>query len=59
MALLLSLCEDREWSVRYEAIKAMVLVECGPKSIDGEKNDSWKPAGKRVMVCYKLLEHFI
>jgi hypothetical protein len=45
--------------VRYEAIKAMVLVECGPKSIDGEKNDSWKPAGKRVMVCYKLLEHFI
>ena len=44
------MCDDREWTVRHAAIKSIVLVECGPKMMEGMRSDAWKPAGKRIMV---------
>ena len=49
VALLGGLLEDREWHVRCEAIKALVMVECGPKVVEHKSNSHWRPAGKRVI----------
>jgi hypothetical protein len=51
IALLHSMCDDRDWTVRYSAMKSMILVECGPKrSADSTRNENWKPASKRILV---------
>jgi HEAT repeat protein len=49
IATLQSMCDDREWIVRYAAFKAMVLVECGEKFVEGKKNSLWQPARKVIM----------
>ena len=57
VAVLHLMCDDREWTVRHAAIKSIVLVECGPKMLEGVRSDAWKPAGKRIMVSTMDVRH--